>query len=150
MNNTLTNWINTVGQNVADKLFSDSYTPHGFCLTWEPNLIFFTIAGNMLVFFAYNLIAIRGWYILYRLFARKDTITVNNLGWMIFLYSLFILLCGYTHLLDAVTLFRPYYWLQASLVMLTGVVSILTAVITYASVIPVKRQKIDAKIALEP
>jgi hypothetical protein len=96
------------------------FTPHGFCLFWDPDLITLEIVGNMAVALAYFAIPAQlAWVMLHG--------RVPIPRWILQLFTGFILLCGISHLLDILTLFRPYYWLQGAELMVTGFVSLATA-----------------------
>jgi hypothetical protein len=55
---------------------------------------------------------------------RKINIVNNN---AIYMFVLFILLCGVSHQIDIITLWLPYYWFQGVWIMATGIVSVITA-----------------------
>jgi signal transduction histidine kinase len=103
------------------RLFSsEGFMPHGHCYLWEPGVVWLHVISDALVFLAYLTIPITLVYIARR---RKD-IPFNS---MFFLFGIFIVACGLTHLMEIVTLWRPYYWLSGGVKSVTAVASIGTA-----------------------
>lgn len=98
------------------------FTPHGFCLFWDPDLITLEIVGNAAVALAYFAIPLQ-----IALVAIHANLPIPR--WVLWLFTWFILLCGISHVLNIVTLFRPLYWLEAIEVAVTGFVSLATAVL---------------------
>jgi signal transduction histidine kinase/DNA-binding response OmpR family regulator len=95
-------------------------TPHGFCLIWDPFLIWSRIIANVTTGVAYFAIAGILASFVYR---RKDFLFRPVFG----LFAAFILLCGVGHLVDLVTIWLPIYQLEGGLKDATAVVSVLTA-----------------------
>jgi hypothetical protein len=114
MFNELTNW-----------LFDPSgLTPHGFCLLWEPGLLWLhalSDIGTGLSYFAipFVLVAI--------IKCRPD------LGFrpMFRLFAAFILLCGTGHFLDLLIIWVPAYGVQGIVKAMTAVISIVTAILLW-------------------
>ena len=100
----------------------EGFTPHGFCLFWNPDLVTLEIVGNIGVALAYFAIPLQLAWV-----ALRGGSPIPR--WVLLLFTAFILLCGISHVLDVVTLFRPLYWLHAIEVALTGLVSLATAVL---------------------
>jgi PAS domain S-box-containing protein len=96
-------------------------TPHGFCLLWEPGLIWTYAVSDTGIALAYFTIPLA-----LAVFARRrGDLTFRPMLW---LFASFILLCGATHLLDVVTLWVPAYGVEALAKAATAIVSIITAV----------------------
>ena len=98
--------------------------PHGYCLRWDPNLLVVFVVGNILIFLAY--FSIPG---ALSVFVRKRRDLV--FPWIFTLFAIFIFLCGLTHLVKVITIWHAHYWLEASLDLITGVISIVTAVLLW-------------------
>ena len=62
-------------------------------------------------------------------FARKRTDL--PFSWVFVLFSIFIIACGFTHLLAVVTVWQPIYWLTAVVKVITAVASVLTAIVLF-------------------
>jgi PAS domain S-box-containing protein len=96
-------------------------TPHGFCLLWEPGLIWSTAVSDVGIGLAYFTIPIA-----LAVFAqRRRDLVFRPVFW---LFAAFIMLCGATHWIDVLTLWVPAYWLEALVKAVTAAVSIVTAV----------------------
>jgi PAS domain S-box-containing protein len=114
MLNELTDWL----------LNPTGLTPHGFCLLWQPGLIWTYAVADGLIGAAYFTIPLA----LAILARRRRDLVFRPVLW---LFAAFILLCGTTHLLDVVTLWLPAYNVQAAFKALTAAVSVVAAVATW-------------------
>jgi signal transduction histidine kinase/CheY-like chemotaxis protein/HPt (histidine-containing phosphotransfer) domain-containing protein len=95
-------------------------TPHGFCLAWEPGLIWLHALSDVAIGSAYFTIP----------FAL--TVVVRKRQDLVFrplfaLSAAFIFLCGTGHWLNLLTLWVPAYGLEGVVKAMTGVVSLITA-----------------------
>lgn len=97
-----------------------SLLPHGMCLLWNPNLIWFHIAADGLIAAAYFTIPIGIAYFV----KRRGDLDYPHVFWM---FAAFITLCGATHLFSIVTLWEPLWWTSGALKMATALVSMTTA-----------------------
>jgi signal transduction histidine kinase/CheY-like chemotaxis protein len=95
--------------------------PHGFCLLWEPGLLWLYALSDATIALAYFTIPL-GLLFIGR---RRGDLVFQPMLW---LFAVFILLCGATHWLDVVTLWTPFYLLQGFIKAATAVASIVTAV----------------------
>lgn len=102
-------------------LFAQGLAPHGYCLLWDPRLIWTHVLADAVIGAAYFSIPVALWLFLKR---RKDV----EAGWILALFALFILACGTTHLLSILVLWVPVYGVEGAVKALTAVVSIITAV----------------------
>ena len=96
------------------------YTPHGFCLAWQPGLIWLHAGSDLLTAAAYFSIPATLLLLLRR---RRDLAFKPVFA----LFAAFILACGTTHILGAVTLWLPVYWLDGAIKALTAILSVATA-----------------------
>ncbi len=99
-------------------------TPHGFCLLWEPGLIWLHAVSDTLIAVAYYSIPLA----LIRFVRRRADIAFS---WIFWLFAAFILACGTTHILAIVTLWQPVYWIDGLVKAITAVLSVTTAVILW-------------------
>ena len=106
------------------------FQPHGFCLRWDGPLLVLHVVANGMIAFAYALIPTLLAYTAWR--RSRDHHDNMLFQW---LFGLFIVLCGATHVVDIIVLWRPYYWLQGCLAFATGLVSI-TVALTLAIATP--------------
>lgn len=103
---------------------SDGFMPHGHCYLWKPELLIMHVGSDFVTFLAYAAIPFAlAW------FARKRTDL--PFSWVFVLFSLFIIACGFTHLLAVVTVWQPIYWLTAVVKVITAVASVLTAIVLF-------------------
>src|SRR6516165_1637837 len=77
-------------------------SPHGICLLWRPELLWTHVVSDVLIFSAYMTIPVALAVIL-----RKRTDV--PFGWVIWCFALFIMACGFTHLMGVWTLWHPDY-----------------------------------------
>jgi len=49
-------------------------------------------------------------------------------SWILVAFGAFIIACGGTHLVEVITLWKPYYWLSANIKIVTAVASLTTAI----------------------
>lgn len=99
-------------------------TPHGFCLLWEPWLIWTHGLANVAIGVAYFSIALA-----LAIFARRRRdLVFRPIFW---LFAAFILLCGAGHWADLLTLWVPAYGAEAIVKVLTAAVSVSTAVVLW-------------------
>ncbi|WP_158258478.1 hybrid sensor histidine kinase/response regulator [Rhodopila globiformis] len=108
---SLTDWL----------LDPSGLTPHGFCLSWEPGLIWTHALADSAIGLAYFSIPLALMY-----FARRRPDLAHRP--VFYLFSAFILLCGTTHLFAVLTLWVPAYGLEAAVKVATAIVSVATAV----------------------
>src|SRR5450432_2367976 len=68
-------------------LSTDQYLPHGFCYTWQPNLIRLHLVSDTLIGLAYLAIPVS----LVRFTRMRTDLPFN---WMFVLFGVFIIACG--------------------------------------------------------
>ena len=108
---------------LGEWLFNSSgLTPHGFCLLWQPGLIWTYALSDAGIALAYFSIPVALGAIARR---RRDLVFRP----LLFLFAAFILLCGATHWIDVVTLWVPVYGLEAVVKVATALVSLFTAIV---------------------
>ena len=95
--------------------------PHGFCLLWDPALIWTHVIADALIGVAYFSIPVAIAYFLTR---RRDV----AFGWVVWMFAAFIMACGTTHFLSIWTLWHPDYGVEGLVKAGTAAVSVVTAV----------------------
>ena len=108
------------------QLFNESFRtagliPHGFCLQWNPKLLWTLVAADSIIAASYFSIPFAIWY-----FAKKRPDI--QFRWLFLLFGLFIISCGITHLLDVLVIWEPNYWANAIAKTLTAALSLGTGV----------------------
>jgi hypothetical protein len=102
----MTTWMNSGG-----------FTPHGFCLSWDADLMVAFILSNAMIASAYVTLSV----VLAFAGSRPRPAVPRWLYWS---FAAFIFCCGITHVLDNVTLWLPVYRLQAAVLAVTALVSL--------------------------
>ncbi|CAA7624508.1 putative Signal transduction histidine kinase [Candidatus Terasakiella magnetica] len=102
----------------------DGLTPHGFCLSWRPELFWSLAWADMLITLAYMSISATILVFIYR---RR----LMRLRWVGGLFAAFIMLCAFSHGMDVWTLWYPDYSIQAIEKVITATISIITAVLLW-------------------
>jgi PAS domain S-box-containing protein len=95
-------------------------SPHGICLLWRPELIWTHAVSDVLIGVAYFSIPLALSVFLYN---RRDV----QFGWAVWLFVLFIMLCGVTHFMMVWTLWNPDYGVEALIKAATATASVVTA-----------------------
>jgi len=96
------------------------YLPHGLCLAWDPELVWLHVVSDALIAGSYY--SIPAALVIFAI-KREDLPFPSIFG----LFAAFILACGTTHLLGAVTLWEPLYRLDGAVKGATALVSLPTA-----------------------
>ncbi|KAA9340862.1 sensor histidine kinase [Adhaeribacter soli] len=110
------------------KLFeSNGFMPHGHCYFWRPEILFTNVIGDGLTSLAYFSIP----PILFYITRKRKDLTHRPL---FLLFALFIFACGATHLIEIITVWKPFYRLQGAIKIITGLVSVSTAVVLLRAV----------------
>jgi diguanylate cyclase (GGDEF)-like protein/PAS domain S-box-containing protein len=106
---------------VGQVLDGQSLIPHGFCLTWNPALLWTLVASDALIALSYFSIPFALWY-----FAKKRPDIPYR--WLMVVFGVFIVACGITHIFDILNIWRPSYWVSAYAKVFTAIASFVTAV----------------------
>jgi PAS domain S-box-containing protein len=109
-------------QALIDYFGTKDLIPHGYCLSWSPVLLWLQVIPDLLITLAYYSIPLM---LVYFIRQRKDL----PYPWLVALFAGFIVVCGTTHLLSAITIWIPLYWLDGLLKAFTAIISIVTAVL---------------------
>ncbi|MGB8915819.1 MAG: PAS domain S-box protein [Candidatus Sulfotelmatobacter sp.] len=95
--------------------------PHGYCYMWDPWIVWLHVISDGLITLSYYCIPPALIYLLVR---RRDL----PFQWPFWMFGLFILGCGTTHLMEIWTVWRPAYVLSGMVKAITAAVSVATAV----------------------
>lgn len=98
------------------------FVPHGVCLLWRPDLVAIHVIADTLIALSYFAIPGAIWWFVRR---REDLAAEHRR--IALLFVAFITACGLTHVVAVVTLWQPYYGLQALVKAFTAAVSLTTA-----------------------
>ncbi len=97
------------------------FMPHGYCLFWEPPLIWTHVISDVLIGLSYYAIPVAGFYYVW----KKRDIPL----WTAALYASIFFSCGSTHFFGAYTIWVPAYWQEGIVKAFTAVVSVAAAVV---------------------
>jgi signal transduction histidine kinase len=103
-------------------LSGEPFMPHGMCFLWDPGVLWLHVISDLLIAATYYAIPVFLFYFL----RRRPDITFNRI---IMAFGVFILACGTTHLLAAVTVWHPVYRLDGAVKAITALASVSTLLI---------------------
>src|SRR5690348_18374838 len=98
------------------RLFSADFMPHGMCYFWNSGVLWLNLSSDSLIAASYYAIPFLLFY-----FARKRR-DIEFKGIFV-AFGIFILACGSTHVLAAVTVWEPVYRLDGLVKAVTAVAS---------------------------
>jgi|CZKH01.1.fsa_nt_gi PAS domain S-box-containing protein len=101
---------------------STDFMPHGYCYMWDPRIVWLHVVADGLIALSYYCIAPVLVYLVVR--RRRDL----PFKWPFWMFGLFILGCGTTHLMEIWTVWRASYVLSGIVKALTAAASVATAV----------------------
>lgn len=102
-------------------LQAEGLPPHGYCLLWQPELVWTHVVSDLLIGLAYFSIPV---VIASFLTQRRDV----QFGWIVWMFAAFIMACGATHIFSIITLWNPIYGVEGLVKMVTAAVSVATAI----------------------
>jgi signal transduction histidine kinase/CheY-like chemotaxis protein len=105
---------------IIREFFSSQYSPHGYCLLWEPWLIWSHVGSDALIALAYFSIPVALMIFIRR---RRDV----SFGFIFWLFASFITMCGITHLIRIWNMWHGDYGLEALVKILTAGISVAAA-----------------------
>lgn len=106
------------------------FMPHGMCFSWDPFLLGLHVISDSLIIMSYFSIPLALLY-----FTKKGG--KFPFKYLIGLFSAFIFACGMTHVLSVWTIWRPDYYLEGAVKLLTAGISIVTAFMLWPVVLKV-------------
>ena len=104
-------------------ILSTGYLPHFYCYLGNGSLVWSHVITDSLIGVSYLAISITLAYFVYR--GRREI----PFHWMILAFGLFIVACGFTHLMEVVTVWLPVYVLSAIVKGFTAAASMTTAIV---------------------
>ncbi|MGQ0700335.1 MAG: sensor domain-containing diguanylate cyclase [Panacagrimonas sp.] len=103
------------------EIFSNRfYIPHGYCLAWNPLLLWSLVIANSVIGLSYFSIPFG-----LRHFAKKQG--DRRFNPILLMFGLFIFACGTTHFISVLSIWYPFYKLDAVVLIITAVLSLFTA-----------------------
>jgi signal transduction histidine kinase/ActR/RegA family two-component response regulator len=127
-------------------LDSSTLSPHGICLLWDPELIWLHVTSDAVIAASYFSIPVALSIFVSK---RRDV----DFGFIFWAFAIFIMACGFTHVLSIITLWVPVYGIEGIIKALTALASIVTAVMLWPLLprilaIPSPQQLREAQAAL--
>jgi len=101
---------------------TESWPARWFCGTWSDFHGWLYIMSSLIIWAAYFAIPLS---LIYLISKKKDTLPFQRIFW---LFIIFILSCGLTHLVDALIFWYPVYRLSALVLFFTAIVSWITVI----------------------
>jgi signal transduction histidine kinase len=101
-----------------------SLMPHAVCWKADPRLIWTMVVTNGITFLSYLSICLSLLYIT----RRTRRVMARDWVWFTVGFALFIVACGSTHLMEVVTTWLPFFWIDAATNIITAVLSALVAI----------------------
>lgn len=108
--------------NLNDLIATKSATPHGFCLLWQDDLIALHAISNIVIALAYFAMP----FVIILFLKKRPDIKHRLLFWV---FAIFILACGLTHVMNAVTIWIPAYYLSGIMMAITAIISLGSAIV---------------------
>jgi signal transduction histidine kinase len=103
-------------------MLSSGFLPHSYCYLFNKQLIALHVGSDTIIWLSYVAISCTLVYLVWR--ARREI----PFTWMFLAFGLFIVACGFTHLMEVVVLWHPLYWLAGDVKLITAVASVVTAI----------------------
>jgi len=100
----------------------NGFMPHGHCYLWDPGLMRLHLISDFLIAAAYFIIP----FTLVNFVRKRRELPFN---WMFVCFGIFIIACGMTHVMEIITLWKPYYWVSGIVKAITALASVPTAVL---------------------
>jgi len=100
---------------------TEGFMPHGFCLQWKPPIFWLHLVSDAIIALAYYSIPFA---LVFFALRRRDLV----FRWVFYMFGIFILACGTTHIMGIWTLWNPDYGVDGLVKGFTALVSIATAI----------------------
>jgi signal transduction histidine kinase len=104
---------------LANLLSGEPFMAHGMCFLWDPRVLWLHVISDLVTAAAYYAIPV----LLFYFSRRRPDVTFNRI---FVAFGLFILACGTTHLLAAVTVWHPIYRVEGVVKGVTALASVAT------------------------
>lgn len=119
-----------------DKIFSDRFMPHGYCFLWRPELVWIHALADLAIAIAYISIPVIIFFVLAK--KRRDI----PFAWVFTMLASFIFLGGLIHIMEIISIWNAFYYLEGILKIITAAISIATAILLFP-LVPVLIRKFE-------
>jgi serine phosphatase RsbU (regulator of sigma subunit)/anti-sigma regulatory factor (Ser/Thr protein kinase) len=99
----------------------NQFMPHGMCFLWRPDVLALHVTADALIALAYFSIP----FMIVRFIRLRKDVPFSGAFWM---FSIFIVSCGLTHIMAIVVIWDPLYWLEGGIKSVTAIASVATAI----------------------
>ena len=103
---------------------SGYFMPHGHCYLWSPGVLWMHVISDILIAMAYFTIP----FVLLHIARRRRDLPFQAL---FICFSVFIVACGLTHVMDVWNVWHTAYWLEGAVKVLTAATSVPTAILLW-------------------
>lgn len=103
---------------------SGYFMPHGHCYLWTPGVLWMHVISDILIAMAYFAIP----FVLLHIARRRRDLPFQSL---FICFSVFIVACGLTHVMDVWNVWHTAYWLEGAVKVLTAAASVPTAILLW-------------------
>lgn len=107
-------------------LLSTNYLPHRYCYLIQPGLIWTNAAMDALIAGSYLVIFLALFWMAAKLSHVPE---LKSYLWILFAFGSFIVACGFTHVMEIVTIWWPVYRASAAVKVICAAASIPTAIL---------------------
>ena len=104
---------------------AERFMPHGHCYQWDPGILWTSVISDSLIAAAYTAIPFT---LVFQIMRKRKDLPFN---WMFVCFGAFIVACGLTHLMEIITVWKPYYPISAIIKAVTAAASVPTAIILF-------------------
>jgi signal transduction histidine kinase len=112
----------TLAPSAWRSVLSSKFLPHQFCYLNNTPLIVLHAGTDAVIWLSYLAISCSLVYLVWR--TRREI----PFSWMFLAFGLFIVACGFTHLMEIIVIWRPLYWLSGEVKLVTALASLVTAI----------------------
>lgn len=99
--------------------------PHGHCYRWDPGILWTSVGSDLLIATAYMAIPFT---LVFQIMRKRKDLPFN---WMFICFGVFIVACGLTHVMEVITVWKPYYPISVLVKAITASASVPTAIILF-------------------
>lgn len=111
-------------QAISGFFTSPGFLPHGYCLAWNPLLLWTLVIANSVIGISYFSIPLA----LARFIRQQRDLKFQSI---FLLFGAFILACGTTHFISVLSIWYPVYRLDAAVLAVTAGISMATALLLW-------------------
>ena len=103
---------------------SNELVPHLICWNKTMDLIWLHVISDFIIAFSYLSIPTA----LLMIFFKRPDIPFK---WLFFMFAMFIISCGLTHIMGIITVWYPLFWMDGYIKLSCAIISIITAISLY-------------------